>query len=369
MRTPFISPTQLFAMIILFELGTALVLPIGLSSAQNSWLSILLALPGGILVYLLFTYFNKQYPSMILSGYIRQIVGSYLGWPLALFYAVYFIYISGRNLREVGDLLITTSYDQTPIVIVHAAIMGTSMYMIYKGIQVLFRLGEIYLVFILVLGLLSNLAVALSGAIEIRNLLPVWGEGIGVTLRSAYPNIFLFPFAELIAFSAFLPYLAQRQYARRIGILAILVSTVMLSITHAMEISVIGEDMYSRATFPLFTAITTVEVAEFVERLDALVILALIIGVFFKMTVYAYAATAIAADIFKAAEPNRLAVPIGVSVFFVSMMSAWSFPEHGLEGAKSFLTVQPIFLVYIPILLLLVHLMKKRFGHRGITSG
>ncbi|MBB3112796.1 spore germination protein KB [Paenibacillus phyllosphaerae] len=357
-----ISPTQLFAMIILFEFGTALVLPIGLTSAQNSWLSILLAMPAGMIFYWLLMYLHRRYPALILSAYIRQIVGPYIGLPIGLMYGIYFMYISARNLREAGDLLITTSYDQTPIVIVHAAMIATVIYIVHKGVQVLFRLGEIYIIFIIALGLLSDMAVLLSGTIEIRDLLPIWGEGVGPTLRSAYPNIFLFPFAEVITFATVLPHLKQNQAAGKIGMLAILASSVMLSMTHAIEVSVIGKDMYSRSTFPLFTAITTVEVAEFVERLDALVILALIIGVFFKMTMYAYAATSIVADVFRIKEMKQMAYPIGSTIFLVSIMSAWSFPEHGAEGTKSFTTIQPIFLIYIPVLLFVVQLVRQKFS-------
>lgn len=53
-----ISPTQLFSTIILFEFGTALVLPIGLGTGSNAWLSILLAMPGGIMIYLLYVYYE-----------------------------------------------------------------------------------------------------------------------------------------------------------------------------------------------------------------------------------------------------------------------------------------------------------------------
>ncbi|WP_330708024.1 hypothetical protein [Paenibacillus polymyxa] len=46
MKKEVIGTNQLFAMIILFELGTAIVIPIGLETGHTIWLSILLALPG-----------------------------------------------------------------------------------------------------------------------------------------------------------------------------------------------------------------------------------------------------------------------------------------------------------------------------------
>lgn len=357
-----ISPTQLFSMIILFEFGTALVLPIGQTPGTNIWLSILLAMPGGILLYALLVYFDKHYPSMIISGYIRKIAGNVIGWPISLFYIVSFIYISARNLREAGDLLITASYDQTPIVVVHAIMVIATIYVIYKGINVLFRLGEIYMLFMLLIGGLSFVSILLSGEVDLRNLLPVLGDGAGATVRNAYPNIFMFPFSELICFATILPHLKQKQVITKTGILAITASAVMLSLTHALEVAVVGAGIYKRSTFPLFTVISTVELAEFLQRLDAFVILALIIGVFFKMTMYAYAAAAIAADIFRFPEQRKLAYPIGIIIFLVSVLSAWSFPEHSYEGSIHLVTIHPFFTVIIPVLLLFIHLMKRRFG-------
>ncbi|MGO4546434.1 GerAB/ArcD/ProY family transporter [Paenibacillus sp. 2TAB23] len=358
-----ITPTQLFAVIILFEFGTALVIPIGLGNGWNAWLSILLAMPGGIILYVLIVYFYKQYPSLILSGYIRKILGVYLGWPISLFYVVFFIYNGSRNLREAGDLLISASYDQTPITVVHATMIIAVIYMLYKGINVLLRLAEIFIIIMLLLGVFSNLAVILSGAIELRNLLPALGQGWASTIKKAYPNIFMFPFGELICFTTILPHLKQKKIATRTGIMAIVVSTILLSLTHAMEVSVIGSDFYSRSAFPLFTTITTVELVEFLQRLDALVILALIIGVFFKMSVYAYAASAMTADIFRISEKRKLAYPIGIIIFLLSVQSAWSFPEHKHEGIFVVNIILPILVVIIPLLLLFIHVIKKRLSH------
>ncbi|MCA0758490.1 spore germination protein [Paenibacillus sp. N4] len=358
-----ISPTQLFSMMILFEFGTALVLPIGLGSGANAWLSILLAMPGAMILYVLFTYFEKQFPSMILSGYTQKIIGVYLGWPVSFLYILFFIYISARNLREAGDLLISASYDQTPIAVVQAIMITAVIYVLCKGINAFFRLGEIYFLIIVSIGILSHAAILASGTLDLRNLLPVMGKGWMTTLKNAYPNIFMFPFGELVCFTTVLPYLKQKQLSKKTGLLAILASSLMLSLTHAMEVAVVGGDVYSRATFPLFTVITIVDVAEFMQRLDSFVILALIIGVFFKMTVYAFAAASVANDLFRFKEHSLIAYPVGIIIFLVSIILAWSVPEHNAEGFTVLYVVLPVFCLIIPVLLFIVHLFRKRFGH------
>lgn len=356
-----ISSSQLFAMIILFLLGTALVVPIGLKVQQGAWLSILVAMPAGLLLYVIFDYLYRANPNLILSGYIRKILGPYLGWPLCVSYISFFIYCSARNLREAGDLLITASYDQTPSLVIHTTMIVAVIYVLHKGIEVMFRLGEIYLVITLCLGLISHGLILVSGEIDLKNLLPLTGEGWGAIFRAAYPYTFSFPFAELICFTTIFPHMKKLQIARKAGMAAIIVSGTLLSYTHAVEISVLGANVYARATFPLLTTISIVNIAGFIQRLDALVILSLIIGVFFKMTIYAYAAMSVASDVFKITEKRKLAYPIGIIIMFISIMSAWSFTEHTQEGAESLKIVQPFFNCLIPVLLFIVHLMRSRF--------
>lgn len=74
-----ISPGQLFALIFLFEMGTALVVPIGLKVSKDAWLSIFAALFGGI-IFLLYDYLHRQYTQLPLSGHARNILGPYMGW-------------------------------------------------------------------------------------------------------------------------------------------------------------------------------------------------------------------------------------------------------------------------------------------------
>lgn len=358
-----INPYELFSMIVLFEFGTALVVPIGLHAQQGTWLSILLALPGGLLLFLLYEYLSRQHPDFILSGYAKKIAGRFVGSGIGFLYIAFFIYIASRVLRDGGDLLVASTYDQTPMLVINASMMIAVMYVLNKGLEVFFRLAQIYIFIMLSLGMLGNLSILFSGMVEVNNLLPLFGSGgWGSVVNAAYPYILMFPYGELIVFSAVLPHLNRREAARKTGMTAIVFSGVALSVTHVLQISVLGADIYSRSTFPLIEAIGLVNIAEFIQRLDALVILTLIIGVFFKVAMFSYAAMAVTADLFKVPDAGKLSVPIGVVVLFSSKFSAWSFPEHLKEGVVTIETHLIFFCIVIPVLLLLVHIVRKRFN-------
>jgi spore germination protein KB len=358
-----INVRQLFAMIMLFEFGTALVLPIGFASLQAVWIAILLALLGGITLFFVYDYLYRQYPDLPLSGYVQKILGKYIGWIVNLLYLLFFIHNDSRVLRETSELLVTSTYDQTPLFVICALMIIAVVYVLYKGIEVLARTAEIYLLILICLGILGNIFVLFSGIIDIKNLFPLLGKGWKPIVKAAYPNIVMFPFGEMICFTTILPYLNKPQLGRKTGVIALIISGIILSFTHALEVSVLGADIYSRSNFPLFLMITKVNIADFIQRMDAVVILTLIIGAFFKCAINLYAAVIVAGDLFHVDKLQKLVLPIGITVLFTSMMLASNWAEFEQAGRQVIMSVLlPIYSVFIPVLLLMVHLIRKRFG-------
>lgn len=246
-----ISSRQLFILIFLFEMGTALVLPIGFSSQKDVWLSILIASVGGILLFLLYDYLFREYPNLLLSRYARKILGRNLGWIVSLLYAILFIYIASRDLRETGDLLVSSVYNQTPLMVIETMLIIVIIYALYKGIEVLARTAEIFFLVLLFLGLIGIISVILSGIVNLGNFQPILENGWKPVLRSAYPNILIFPFGEIFCFSTIFPNLNKTQSGRKVGITALAFSILILTLIHALEISVLGENKYSTTPFPL----------------------------------------------------------------------------------------------------------------------
>ncbi|MGM0879360.1 MAG: GerAB/ArcD/ProY family transporter, partial [Bacillota bacterium] len=114
-----ISVIQLFVIMFLFELGSALVVSYGVTAKKDAWLAILLGMCGGIVLFFIYYFLFRQYPNLPLTGYARKIFGKYLGWVIGLLYVVYFLYEAARNLRDFGDLLLTSTMPKTPLLAIN----------------------------------------------------------------------------------------------------------------------------------------------------------------------------------------------------------------------------------------------------------
>jgi len=358
-----ISGIQLFAIMFIFELGTALVVNYGTDAGKDAWLSTLLAMSGGVALFFIFYFLFRQYPNLLLTGYIREIFGKYLGWIIGLVYCNHFLYICGRNVREFGDLLLSSTLPETPLVVINLTLVLVMCYVIHLGMEVIGRTSEVFIVILFIFGILGNFFILVSGDVNFDQIRPFLEHGWKPILTTSFPHLLVFPFGEMIAFTMLLPYLNRPKLAKRVWLTAVISSGVIISWTVLLNTAVLGIDVMHRSVFPTLKAVGKVHLLEFIERLDAIVVFTLLITVFFKASIYLYAAVIGLADLFKLNTYHQILLPMGVIVIFLSLTMASSFSEQGEEGVfNHYLSIA--LLVVIPLLMLLVSLIRQHFKER-----
>ncbi|MCJ7990188.1 spore germination protein [Priestia sp. OVS21] len=358
-----LSVIQLFALMFIFEMGTALVVSYGTNARKDAWLAILLALCRGIVLFYIFHFLYRQYPNLLFTGYIRELFGKYLGWIVGLLYCLHFLYICGRNVRELGDLLVSSTLSETPLLAINLTLVLVICYVIHLGIEVVGRTAEVFMVVLLLLGAAGNFFVLVSGDVDFHQIRPFLERGWKPIFTTAFPHLLIFPFGEMIAFTMLLPYLNRPQLAKRAWLAAMISSGMILSWTVLLNTSVLGVDVMQRSVFPTLTAVGKVNLFDFIERLDAIVVFTLLITVFFKASIYLYAAVLEIADLFKLKTYRQILLPIGTIVIFLSLAMASSFSEQGEEGfLNHYLSLA--LLIVVPMLMLVVSVIRNHFTRK-----
>lgn len=356
-----ISSYQLFVLIILFELGSALLLPLGVDARQDAWLAILLGMVGGSFIFLLHSQLFHYYPDMLPTTYMQKIIGKFFGRIIAFLYIVYFLYLASRILREFGEMLAITGYPETPLIFNHLLMLLVIIYAARKGIEVIARTGELLFVFIYILAIGGFILIIMSGLIDLKNLKPFLEDGFKNVAKVAFSQVMFFPFGEIIAFSMIFPYLNNPKKLRITGLLGLWLAGANLAISMGISISVLGIDKVIRSYFPLLGTIQSIQIAQFLERLDIFFMLSLVILGFFKICILFYAAMVGTADLFKIDRPGHLAFPIGFIVLFFSIALAQNIVEHMKEGLQIVpLFIQLPFQVIFPLLLFIIAFYKNK---------
>jgi spore germination protein KB len=364
-----ISVSQLFTMMFIFEMGTALVISYGIGAKKDAWLAILLGMCGGIVLFCIYYFLYRQYPNLILTGYARKIFGKHLGWAIGLLYVVFFMYASARTLHDFGGLMLSSTLPETPLLAINLSFVLVMCYVLYLGIEVLGRTAEVFIVILFLFGIVGNFLVLVSGHVDLHHLQPFLEDGWKPILTTAFPLATFLPFGEMLVFTFLLPHLNRPELAKTTWLSALILSGLILSYTTSLDVAVLGVKEVERATFPLLSTIGRVELLEFIQRLDAIVVFTFLITVFFKVSIFFYGAVMGMVDLFKLENPQQIILPSGVIVFFLSMSVASNSAEHieeGLNIVNFYLSIP--FFVIIPLIMLFVTIIRNYFKKGKVKS-
>ncbi|MNW42517.1 Spore germination protein YndE [compost metagenome] len=366
MESTKIKPMQFFSLLVLFQLGTALVVNLGIQSGRDAWIAILAGMLIGLVLFAVYCILYKLFPNMLPTSYSKVLLGKYVGTFINIAYVVFFMNKASRDLLDGGLLIISSTLKETPLPIVNLMMVLTVAYVLHKGIEVMARTATIFLAIILMLGFLIGIVILFSDIIEMGRLLPVLGDGVMPVFDSIIKQNYQFPFAEVICFKMVMPSLGDPKKGIRAGYMAVLLSGLILSGTAMVTISALGVDIAERSSFPLLTMVGKAAISDFIQRTDILVVMVLIIGDFFKISMFYYAAVIGMSDLYKVPY-RKLLYPTAIIILLFSILIARNYSEHVMKGGRALYFIDPIFFIAIPLILIIAATVY-RFRSRSRTG-
>ncbi|MCH1624234.1 GerAB/ArcD/ProY family transporter [Ferdinandcohnia quinoae] len=356
-----ISGIQLFYLMAGYVLGTAMILGLGEGVKQDAWITIIIGMIGGLILMAIYSQLATYYPDDTLVQMLPKLIGKYLSYPLILLYILHFTYSASRAIRELGNLIVSTILTETPIFVIIGTFMVLMIYCLRGGIETIGRMSEVvFPVYIFSLLLIWILLLTVE-QFDINNITPILGDGVKPVLKEAIPNGINFPFGEAIVIMMFFPSLSNKKNVKRIGMLAILIGGIILTLNTIMMLSVLSPEIYSRDMFKLLAATQLVSVADFLERFDALVILMMVAGVFFKVGGFTLAAAIGISQLLRLKQTRTVFLGLGPIIVFLSLISATNYIEHLKKGFSLYIPYGHTFVqIIVPILLLSIAFMRRK---------
>lgn len=354
-----ISRHQLFTLMFIFEIGSTTLFALGIKAKQDAWIVILFSLIIGLGLIWIYTELQKNFPEKNYAEIIISILGKPLGTPLALLYALYWLWPAARNLREFGELINISLLQSTPLFIILLTFVLTSLYFLVLGVEVLGRTSEVTLPIVVVFLLSVFVMIYISGQVDFYNLKPILADGIIPVIKAAFPNVAMFPFGEIFIFSMYWHYVNQNQLVRRTTILVAIFSGLLLSLTLLFHISVLGVEYTSISIIPLLEVIKLINIGDIITNIDALGVIIMFLGGFYKMSLFFYGVTLIIATIFNIKNFKLLLSITGIILLWVSIIFEPSYIYHRWMTPFDTNYFYIVFLNIIPTLLLLIHWVKK----------
>jgi len=356
-----ISNDQLFCLMVLFEIGSSILFVSGIDAKQDAWLVVLISTIIGLGLMWVYTELQQQFPQENLAQIIIKILGKYLGMPLVLLYALFFLYCSTRSFRDFGEVIVTTFLMKTPLLVILIVFILTALYVLFLGVEVLGRTSEILLPTVLLFIISVVIMIGISGRIQLDELSPVLANGWQPVFKEVYPKFVNFPFGEAIVFMMYWCYLDTKQSTRKISFLAIGTAGLIIILIDVVSICVLGVNIAGTSTIPFLEVIKLINIGGIISNLDALGITLMFIGGFYKMILFFYGGVQALATVFKGVDSRWIMIFSAIFVLWLSVVFEPNYPYHIWLGQKvSLQYIHNVFQTMIPPLLLLIYWCKGK---------
>ncbi|MEC9488350.1 MAG: endospore germination permease [Halanaerobium sp.] len=272
---------------ILFLFCSSLVLPLALNSGQDGWLA--LALGAGISLPLVLAYARIQahYPGENLFQILQQVYGKLIGNLLSLLYVLYALFVAAVYLRFFIEFVKLFALRETPELAVAGITLLLVVWGVKEGLEILGVSAR--LLSHLLFPALAITLLLLIPKMELENILPVMTDGFPKILQGGI-YLALFPFTELIILSMAISSFGDDGSSYRMMLSSLLWGGLGALAIILVSLLVLGPEQYQSLYFPFYITVSRIQLGEFIQRIEIVVGLSLVIASFFKFSLCLLAA-------------------------------------------------------------------------------
>jgi len=325
---------------------------------QDAWIATIIAMVVSLLWMTVIIAIHKRMPTYTLGQIINKVFGRYIGKVILLVFFAYFVLIATHQLsliRIIKSMLLL----ETPDAVARWSVLLVIWYSLYKGPASLIRTTGL-LFFIMIVNKLL-IAFFLIPQLDLQQLKPILYNGWKpVLVGSIVPTVLFF---ETIFVLHLLPLVKDNKLARKMPFIGIIFSGIMLIILVIMLVAIFGPVEAERLQFPFYSLAREVTVGDFLERVEALIVIVWLTNLFVSITLMLYMAREILVQISTRLQQYNQYVNVGLIVMLellgprlfsntVDISDFYSPMQYGLIG----------FLVpgLIPIIMYFVMLIRKQ---------
>lgn len=360
-----ISPYELFGVVFLVPFGSALLFYLTPEAKQYGWIVILIYILPALMLQHLYLTLYKHYPEDSIVTYLPKIFGKVIGTILSIIYVLYFLYIAARVLRDFSSLINISTMTQTPILLITIFLTITVTYGVSRGFENICRVISTFFPGMMIfLAVVMLLFYRTPNVVHYQNIFPILGEDIFKSVLRGW-RLITFPYGETIVFSMIYSNINESRKIRKSIFAAVIAEGIILALITILYIVGLGINFSQRDIFPLLNTLRMIRISGFLDRLDVLIIIVLVIGGFTKISFFMYAAIAGTAELLNIKSKNSLAWPFGIVTMVASMLIAKNFMQHlkiGFEFTPKYIHL-PL-QIGVPILALIVHYMRNGFNKK-----
>ncbi|KOP79959.1 spore gernimation protein [Bacillus sp. FJAT-21945] len=353
-----ISSLQMGMIMYLTIMSTAILTVPGITAKyakQDLWLSPIWASLVGFMTLFIVMRLSKNYPQQSFFQICEHTAGLYIGKLVGFIYVCFLAYVTGQIIRSYADFILTVYLPQTPISVIVISMTVLAAFTVIGGLEVIGRVSQIFFpifffsIFIIIILLIPKL--------NLSYLLPIMEDGILPSLKGAIiPQIW---FGEFFLIIFLFPFLSDQSKGRKWGMITIFMVLFTFVTANLIVLFILGQNI-AGTLYPFLKATLFVNIGDFIENMDPIIIALWILGSFVKITVFYYVTALGIGQWLNLTDYKPIVWPLGI---LIVQLSFWSLPNlmvinHHDETVNPFLGL--LMQTLIPLLLLGISSIKKK---------
>ncbi len=290
---------------------------------QDVWITALAATIWGILSALVIVALARRHPGLTLIEYLPLILGKPLGKVFGGLYVFWFLFVGAIVIREFAHFLNITIMPKTPPAFFMVTIMALCFYALRGGLEVWARVNEI-LLFVVVVAMVAVIVLPYNH-MDLSRLLPIADHPPGLLISTSLLSGSWR--SEVILAGMFIPALSCFRHISRNLIISVVFIGFIVAGVEISAVAVFGGVPTGQKEFPFFSLARMISLIRIFDRLEVLLVVALLLGTFFKICAFLYCSTLGVAQVFGFKEFQFLLLPLSVLLLAMSLNSFKGVPE------------------------------------------
>lgn len=326
----------------------------GRFAKQDLWLSPIWGSATGFLAVYFVYKLNHFFPKKTFIEYSKDILGSFLAKAIGVLFLIFYLFLTGLVLRQYGEFVIGNFLTRTPSIVITVSMIIVCALAVKGGIEVIARTAQIFMPVVAVV--IIFISILLIGDLNFKNIFPIMGQGlmpslIGAIVPSAWNS-------EFFLLSLLFPFINDAKKGLKLGMITVVAVMFMLVIANLYSFFLFG-NATSIFIYPVMTATRYINVADFLQHVEAFVMAVWIPGIFIKISVLYYAIVLGTAQLLNLSDYRPIVFPVG---FLLTVFCYWSIPNLSIlyDILKNMWPLFWLFHIAIPLILLVIAFVRKK---------
>jgi spore germination protein KB len=359
MRKEIISDGQAISLMILFYLGTTITTGTSLQLGNDGWISIGLVMLEALPFLFICVRLLSAFPGKNLFDILELLLGKTLGKVVTLLYTIYTLQLGALILRIFSMFVHSVALPETPDFVTYIMMGALAAWLLRAGLEVMARTAKFMLIVIFIVLLAAN--IPSLGLLDIDYIKPVLGDGWAPVIKASFSS-FAIPFSQSIILTGAVFLLEKKENIGRSYLKGYLAAGLVILLLGIRNIMMLGGDYGSLQYFPSYTAISRIRIGRFVQRVEGTVDIILLTTALFKTSINLFVATKGICSLFNHQDYRVFALPVAILAMVLADISFGSTMQFAYFTDRLYPFYALPFQVFIPVLLFLVYIIRKRTG-------